>query len=148
MTQEHEFKNDNIVLKVEEHSGCQVAFSISVSPPATDAAYKKAVKTISKEVSLPGFRKGRAPAAMVVKHYEKYVHDEWQELVVKTALQESTDLSKIYPIRRVENPKVDSCTREEGAQVSFEFERYPHVPSIDLNGVTLKKEEFLEPSLY
>lgn len=134
-----EIKNENVTVDVTREPGSKVKFKISVSPKATQAAYSKAIKNINKEVSLPGFRKGKAPEALIVQNFGSHVNEEWNNVLLNTAFQEAVTLSKIYPLseKSVNKPQVKSLSRESGAQIEVDFEAVPEVPSINLNAIKI-----------
>jgi trigger factor len=141
MSQEH--KNDFITVEVENKPGCQVHFDIAVTPKASQEAHKKAIKSVNKEVSLPGFRKGKAPDAMIVKHYNNYVNDEWKQNLLQTAFSEAVKLTKIYPLNdhSVKKPNLKNASLNEESHVVIEFESHPTVANIDVKGFELPKSE-------
>src|SRR5206468_13054175 len=61
--------------------------SIAVEVPADDVkrATERAVKSIARQVRLPGFRPGKVPPALVRKRFESEVKSE----VLDTLIQES-----------------------------------------------------------
>ena len=61
------FENNNFKISVQEEPGCLVKLNVFVSPEQTNKNYKLAVKKINKEVSVPGFRKGKAPDSTVIR---------------------------------------------------------------------------------
>jgi len=141
LTQLSEHKSDNITVSVTKKPGTQVAFEIFVSPKATAAAYAKAVKSINKEVSLPGFRKGKAPEEFIVQNYGREIEAEWRELIIHTGFNEALQLIKeIHPFRRneVKCSNIAKVSKEEGAQFTIEFEASPKVPQINLDEITLQ----------
>lgn len=139
MSEAKEFKNDNMTVLVMEEPGCLIKLDISVSPTATKAAFSKAVKSINKEVSLPGFRKGRAPDDLVLTHYKKYVEDEWRDIVLNTAFSEALDLIQKYPFNKntTKQPHIKSVSKEEGAKFTIEFETAPTVPELVAENFTI-----------
>lgn len=141
-TQESEVKNsENIHVSVEKQEGCQVKFTVSVEPKAVDAAYSKAVKAINKEVSIPGFRKGKTPEALIKERYPAEIEKEMRDIVLQVAFTEATHLTDIYPLREgsIKRPNIQKCSQSEGAQFTIEFETRPTVPSIDINAIQVKK---------
>ncbi len=140
-TASQEFKNDNLSIQTSREPGCRVKFDINVSPLAAEAAYRKAIKNIKKEVSLPGFRKGKAPDAIILQNYDKHIDSEWRDLIVKTAFQEALDLTKIYPLNEnsVKRPNLKSASREEGCELTIEMEVMPEIPQVDPKDMTLTK---------
>lgn len=137
------FENGLYTVSVEEKPGCQVTLKVHASKEQTQKNYKQAVKKINKEVSVPGFRKGKAPDSTVIKNYNTYVEQEWKEIIVNDALQHSINLAKIYPLRKesLQRPKIDTCSLENGADLTIQFERYPAIPYIDFTTLHLSPLE-------
>ncbi|MCB1180706.1 MAG: trigger factor [Chlamydiia bacterium] len=121
--------------------GCLFNATVIIKPEITDRHYKKAVKKINKEISVPGFRKGKAPESTVISRYGSYVEKEWKELLKQDALKATLANIKIYPFKResLRSPNIKSCSLEEGAIIEVSYEHYPNVPSIDFEKISLKK---------
>lgn len=138
--------NESIQVEFEHRPGCQVMMLVKVNPEATNASRKKAIKAINKEVSIPGFRKGKAPEAIIVKNYGKHLKQEWHEVLLNTAFDESTRLLKVYPFTKssVKKAKVEECSSDDGAKLHFEFESYPEIPQVDFEGLELTSVETKE----
>lgn len=137
------FENEHLSVSVNRSPGCKVRMEIQVTPKASEAAYQKAIKKINKEVSLPGFRKGKAPAKMVEDNYSKYIVQEWQDIMVQAAFQDALQLTSIYPLSRetIEKPELKDATRKSGGKIVIEFESSPEIPSIDPAELKLNKVE-------
>lgn len=129
-----------------QEPGCLVKLEISLTPQASKAAYVKAIKSINKEVTLPGFRKGRAPDDLVLTHYNKYVEDEWKDILLNTAFQEAVELVKFYPLNKnaTKQPSIKEMSRETGSRFTIEFETAPSVPEIHPENFQLLKLEAKE----
>ncbi len=142
-TKQDTFENELLKITVNRDSDCRISMQVSVLPKASEAAYQKAVKSINKEVSLPGFRKGKAPVKMVEDNYGKYIDQEWKDLLVQTAFQDSLKLSKIYPLSEeaIKKPQLKKASRNEETEISFEFEATPDIPTISPEELSLKKIE-------
>lgn len=135
-----EFKNDNINVTVTNEPGSKVKLDISVAPKATNAAYAKALKNINKEISIPGFRKGKAPDALILQNYSKHIDKEWRQIVLDTGFREALHLIEERPFK-IEDARcteVKGISRENGTQFTIEFEAAPKVPTINLNDIILK----------
>ena len=133
------FENDAFSVEATEESGCRLFLKVHVSPEPTKKAYKKAVKIVNKQISIPGFRKGRAPDATVISRYSSYVEQEWKEILVNDAYRAALDLTEIYPMNKesIQRPKIESCSQEEGAVVTLSYEHYPTIPDIDFSDISL-----------
>ncbi len=136
--------NDTVNVSVERAPGCLVKFTIVVEPKAVVAAYAKALKNINKEVSIPGFRKGRAPTGLIQDRFASQIEQEARDIVLQTAFSDALELTKIYPLREegsVKRPNIQKCSKTEGAQFTIEFETRPTIPSVDIQDIRLKKIE-------
>ncbi|MDP1879963.1 MAG: trigger factor [Parachlamydiaceae bacterium] len=131
--------NDHLEVIVSKLPHCLIKLNITVSPEGVQAAYKNAIKNIKKEVSLPGFRKGKAPDNFILEQYPLQIKDEWRNIVAKTAINEAAKLSELYPLNQelIDPPKLTECDMEKGAKIECSFEIYPSIPTIDLKSIEL-----------
>ncbi len=138
-----EFQNDKIKLKVTYSSNCVVKLDVHMAPTELEAVFSKAVKTIKKEASIPGFRKGHAPDKIVAQKYGKYIEEEWQRLVSLTALRQACELAEveIFQGSRTPEAKFQQLDREQGAQLTFQFEREPVITLPDPEKFKLEPKE-------
>ena len=115
--QQTEFKNDNVQVIVSRSKGSRVKLEINVSPLATQAAYKQAIKAVGKEISRPGFRKGKAPDNYILQNYKGHVESEWNNILLNTSFQEALDLTKIYPFSKNNLFYLPQSRREENSRM-------------------------------
>lgn len=137
-----EFSNENLKVKVHFKPNCKVELEVQAEPSLIKAAYRKAVKTIGKEVTLPGFRKGKAPEALVEKNYVNQIDGEWQKAIADLAFQDSIKLVNI-PLLNNE-PKVSYNMKSHSMEAAFLllfFETEPTIPQINPKDITLKAVE-------
>ncbi|HEY5236237.1 MAG TPA: trigger factor [Rhabdochlamydiaceae bacterium] len=139
MTQQ-EYKNGDIHLLIHKRPACRIEFEVEVSPAIVKQAHKQAVRQISKEVTLPGFRKGKAPEDFVVKNYPQQVDKQWQETIANLSFQESAKLAHIPLLNQDSRVtfKMQKHSLEEGAKLTLTFETDPEVPSIDVSKIDLQ----------
>ncbi len=133
------FENDSFVVEANEEAGCRLSLKIQVLPAPTKNAYKKAVKVVNKQISIPGFRKGRAPDSTVISKYGSHVEQEWKDIVVNDAYRAAVELTNIYPMSKesIQRPKIESCSQDEGAVVTLAYEHYPNTPEINFSDINL-----------
>lgn len=133
------YENESYRVEASEEPHCLLSLKIEVKPNATKKAYKKAVKTVNKQISIPGFRKGKAPDQAVITRYSSYVDQEWKELVIGEAYQAALELTQVYPVSKsaIRKPKLESISQEEGAIIHLSYEHFPSVPEIDLSSISL-----------
>lgn len=136
-----EFKNENLSVTVKHEPECVVAFDVTLTPAATEAAHEKALRNVSKEIELPGFRKGKAPKQVVMERYKKAIQDEFRDIILNTTFQEVLKLTNIYPYSNesVHDVKLDKLAPNEPASIKYKFEQYPQVPAVNPAELILKK---------
>lgn len=129
------FQNDNISVSVTRKPACKVEFLVTVSPKEAQALYEKATKNVNKEVSFPGFRKGKVPNAVILKHFKPQVESEWRELLMNVVFTEAVRLTKIFPFNRSQERSVtadyQTISLETGATLTYSFETNPDIPTIN-----------------
>lgn len=137
--QKSTFNNDNIKVEMRREPGCRILLEVNVSPDATQASYKKAVAAVKKEVSIPGFRKGKAPDDYVLKNFEKHVEREWKDILLNTTLSDSFQLTKVYPFNQnsVKAASIKNASKTDGALLTYEYEAAPVIPSINPGDITV-----------
>lgn len=143
-TENHEnftLTNDSLTVTVTRKPHCQVKFDIVIPSTNTKIAYEKALKDINKEISIPGFRKGRAPESFIKDKYSSIIQKRFVELVIQVGFEDAVNLTHLHPLKEgnLKRPVVHTCSPEEGAHFTVEFESRPNPPSVKLEDLTIKK---------
>ena len=117
--------------------------TLKITAPAADvnAGFKKAVQKIANQVNIPGFRKGKAPRAIIEMHYGKEsVKQEAFEIVANKAYSEALDQEKLIP---VSDPKVEESTFEEGKdmELTIKVTLKPEPELGEYKGLHVEKKE-------
>lgn len=141
-----EFKTDQVSFTMERKPECMVEYKVKVSPEIVKKARAEAIRSISKEVSLPGFRKGRAPDHLIAKNYPKPLEERWQKAIADAAFRACQSEAHVPLLSNDSqiNFNIDKHSVEEGAEMTYTFETEPVVPEIDMTKVELeevKREE-------
>jgi trigger factor len=84
----------------------QAALSITVSEDRIQQAFQQKLKSLAREVPIPGFRPGKAPASFVIKRFgaeaiRSEVIDEMMQTIMEEALKESK--LDVYDVVRMED---------------------------------------------
>jgi len=138
-----EFKNDLLKVQVHRRPACRVEMDVEAFAPLVKPAREKAVKMIGKEVTIAGFRKGKAPQNLIEKNYSKQIDKEWQQCIADAAFREAVKLVKI-PVLNNElkiSFNFKNFSAEGGARVILSYESEPVVPTIDPKEIRLKAIE-------
>lgn len=117
--------------------------TLKITAPAAEvnAGYKKAVQKIADQANIPGFRKGKAPRAIIEMHYGKEaVKQEAFEFVANKAYSEALDQEKLIP---VSDPKVEESTFEEGKdmELTIKVTLKPEPELGEYKGMHVEKKE-------
>lgn len=126
---------------VENGENQQVTLTIEVEAAEVNKAVEQACKRLANRISIPGFRKGKAPRMIVERHVGKdAVLQEAFDIVAPKALSKAFDEQKIDPVTR---PSVDIETLEEGKDLVFKatVTPRPEVKLGDYKGLNVPKNE-------
>ncbi|PJD97057.1 MAG: trigger factor [Parachlamydia sp.] len=147
-TNQSEVSNQHVKISLQKEDGCLVKLDVHMFPETTKATYQEAIKAVAKEVSLPGFRKGKVPPAMILQNFKAHVEREWRDIMLNRGLREFIDLTKIVPFNKesVHKAVVQNAAVEEGADLLIQFESAPEIPKVDPAALRIhqvKKREIL-----
>ena len=128
-------------VSAEKIENQQVVLTIEVVAAELDKAEERACKRLANQVSIPGFRKGKAPRAIVERHVGKEsVLQEAFDLLAPKALADAMEDQKIEDI--VARPDIDIQTLEEGKDVVFKATVVPRpgVKRGEYKGLKIEKD--------
>ena len=129
---------------VEKISSNKVKLSFDIDAAKFDAAMDKAYIKVRGQVTIPGFRKGRAPRKMIENMYggEGVFYDEAFELIFDEVYGPAIDENKLEVVDR---PQVDIQQIGTGKNLQFTCEVFvkPDVTLGEYKGVEVKKEHSL-----
>lgn len=127
-----EIQGEGVQVVVHRHPSCKIQLEVRGSSPLIDKARKEAIRTVNKGVQFPGFRKGKAPEAMVVRDYPQAVEQEWQRATANELLNGAIRATRLNLLQNGEKIRYDlkKLTFEE-AEYTFRFEVQPTIPSVD-----------------
>ncbi len=130
----------NITITPAEAAGVSRRLQISV-PAETVATFEdQAARKYATQVRLPGFRPGKAPAAMVRKRFAEAVRQEAIELVINEAFREAIDRQGF---KLAAQPQVHDLKAPPGEAVEFELhcEVRPELSLEKLDGYTVSRKD-------
>lgn len=129
-----------ITITPTESAGVSRRMQISV-PADTVASYEdQAARKYATQARIPGFRPGKAPAAMVRKRYANEVRQEAIELAMNEAFREAVDRSGL---KLAAQPHVHGLKAEPGQPLEFELhcEVRPELTLEKLDGYTVTRRD-------
>ena len=119
----------------------EVTLTIAVEQDKLEKASEGAAKRISGRVSIPGFRKGKAPRRIVENFVGKdAILQEAFEGIAQDAFEEALTQQNMEPVTR---PEIDIVTLEEGKDVVFTatFTQRPEVKLGTYKGLVVEKKD-------
>jgi trigger factor len=125
--------SQEVTVQIHRKPACAIEFEVVAPPELVAKAKAEAIKEVNKEVSFPGFRKGKAPAEMVVKNYPQAVESKWHKAIADAAFS-SAQMQARVPVLNTGAPvtfDLKQHSLEEGAKLVFSFETEPVIPSVD-----------------
>lgn len=118
------------------------AVEISISAEDFAAAVQQAYLKQRKSITLPGFRKGKAPRQMIEKLYGKEVfYEDALEIVFPTAVETAYAEAGITPVDQPKDVDVKTMNVEEGVVLAFNVTVKPEITLKAYKGITAEKEE-------
>ena len=128
-------------MQVTETSAEGLKREFTVVVPASDVEAKLVTRLgeIGATVTIPGFRPGKVPAALLRKRYgdavrgevlEKTINESWQQALTDEGLKPASE------------PKVEIVTFEEGADLEYKLdvELMPEIKPVDFSALKLERK--------
>jgi trigger factor len=124
---------------VENLAPCKKLLRVEVDAQAVDEAFDAMTKQFQKQASLPGFRPGKAPRAMVLKKYEADIKDEVKRKLIGDAYRKAVDEKKIEVVGQ---PDIEEIQFGPGQPLQFAatIETVPEFQLPDYRGLPAKRE--------
>lgn len=132
-------------VKIEDTGPAGKRLTITVSSDAVDEKIDDAMGTLASETSLPGFRKGRAPRALIQRRFGEAVRQETKNQLVADAYSAAIEE---HELKVVGDPEPDDTLKdlelEEGKPFTFtvNLEVMPDFELPDLAGIEIKRPTF------
>ena len=122
----------------QEHS--VVALTIEITKAEFEAAKDKAFKQTGKNITVPGFRKGKAPRKMIEKLYgEGVFFEEAFNIIYPDAMEMAVEKSGIKPVGRADVDLGDPA-EEGGLTIIAKVPVEPEAELGEYKGIEVEKE--------
>ena len=119
-------------------TGLKREYKVVINAAALESTVNEKLEAVRGQVNMPGFRPGKAPAALVKKQYGRALLGEAMEESVNSALQKTLEDNKLRPAMQ---PKVDIQTFEEGKdfECTIAVEVLPDIVPGDFKQIKLER---------
>ncbi len=122
------------------NEGLKRGYTITLGPDELEAKVNEKLDEVRQNVALKGFRKGKAPQALLKKMYGQQVMGEAMQESIDGALnqhfEDSGDKPAQQPAVKMTN---DDWKEGDEVVVSVEYERMPDVPETDFSEIKLTR---------
>src|SRR5437773_8903685 len=120
----------------EEPGAASLAVTVPVEKMREDE--DRTTSAYQRRARLPGFRKGKAPAAIVKKHFADDIRQEALQELIRESWKVAVEQESLKPIA---DPHIHNLKWDAGAPVTFEFhvEVKPDIKLGRLGGSQLKR---------
>ena len=115
---------------------------MTVEPERVDKFYQKYLLKAAKDVVVPGFRKGKAPLAMVERMYAERIEDYFMKDVVDDVFDEA---AREHDIHYLLYPEVKDIKWEKGTEmvITIEIETEPELEFKQVEGLSVPHQPML-----
>ena len=94
---ENNNETNGFSVEVTDEKDCRKVIDIEVKPEIFDSAKEHVLKEITKEVAIPGFRKGKVPVDIVRRKFADEIHTEAIKKVLPMAYGHALQTKEIHP---------------------------------------------------
>ena len=108
----------DIQITTKKSEGVERLLEVSVPLATVNAEEEKTARRYASQVRLPGFRPGKAPAAMVRKRFKDAIRQQVLETLVQEAFKEVMEREKLDVAAQ---PHVHDVKFDEGQPLTFEL---------------------------
>ncbi|MGD9641307.1 MAG: trigger factor [Elusimicrobiales bacterium] len=117
-------------IKKIKQDGCVHLFGVTLDAKQLGEASEAALVRLQSVVSLPGFRVGKVPLAMIKGQFPSMVKDEVLDIAAKSALPEILKTSQLNPVVA---PMLGNVTYEPEKNLYFELQ-FECAPTLEPKG--------------
>lgn len=108
----------DIQITTKRSEGVERTLEVSVPAAEVRAAEEKTAQRYASQVRLPGFRPGKAPAAVVKRRFKDVIRQQALEALVQEAFKEVMEREQLKPASQ---PHVHDVKFEEDSPLTFEL---------------------------
>ena len=107
-------------VQIEKLDTTQVRLDVEVPSEDVNVALKETYETLRTQVSIPGFRKGRVPIAILKSRFPDYVNSEAVRYLVAPAYEDAIFREKLNPLSQPTfTPSLDELRVKENEPLTF-----------------------------
>jgi trigger factor len=109
---------------VQDHSVTRKTVVVTLDPAETAAEHAATVAEFARMAKIPGFRPGKAPAAVVLGRFGKDVNEEFKQKVMAKAYRDGLEQAKLNVVNLVD-AKPGEIASSKPAEIQFVVDLRP-----------------------
>ncbi len=114
--------------------------TIAISAEELAEGVKKAYESRKGDIAIPGFRKGKAPYAMVIKMYgEEAFYEDALNILYPDAVEAAINESGLKVINDKMDTEIESMSKEDGVVMKVAMTTYPEIEIGEYKGLKAEK---------
>lgn len=121
-------------VQINDLNETRKVLTVTLEQSEVNAEYQKLLGEFTQQVRLPGFRPGKAPAAMVEKRFAKDLKEEFKGRVVSQAYRQGLEQSKVEVISIVDVSEGEFAPNAP-AEVKITVDVRPEIQLPEYNGI-------------
>ena len=126
-------------ITVENLAPCRKLLRVELDAKSVDEIFDAITKDYQKQASLPGFRPGKAPRAIVLKKYEADITDDAKRKLIGESYRKAVEEKKISVIGQPDIEEIQ-FGRGQNLQFAATVETAPEFQLPEYRGLPVKRE--------
>ena len=113
-------RTKDLKVQTERLDATRVRLDIEVPSEDVNAALTETYETLRSQVSIPGFRKGRVPVAILKSRFPEYVSSEAVRYLIVPAYEDAIDRERLNPLSQpIFEPPLNELQVKENEPLAF-----------------------------
>lgn len=118
---EQEQTEEGLRVRVERNDPCACTVTIEADADYLSERYQNDLSALQSEVTLPGFRRGRAPVGLVERRMGGTLKKDLVRSVLSEGYERAVEENDLKVVAEIDSPDLDELEWEPGQPLSFEL---------------------------
>lgn len=129
-------------VEIQELEPCRKSITVEIAKEEVDKAFSSVYSELRRQVTIPGFRPGRAPLSIVKARFSEYAKAQVLEGLLKTSYEK---LLEEYGLKPEVEPEFSELELEEGKPMKYKvvLEVKPEFELKDYEGIEVEKKNYI-----
>jgi len=124
------FEERDISINITDEKNCRKVVTVEITQERYGSEKERVLRSLVREVTLPGFRKGKAPAQVVRQRFDETIRSEALKIILPQAYGHIVERERLEPIG---DPVFSEVKEEAAGHLTFRMD-IEVVPRFELEG--------------